>query len=236
MRITSEVPPCIPTCFSLASHSFVSLSPPTRCKSTSSLFALRRSILLLRPALRRSSFPLLSLFSPRSFLTLRTRTCTYTQCSLRHRDHSSRFHPLGRLPFNPLLLPLASPRFHRVSAPSTTYSPPRAFLLAVSFRLPTIPLPLFPSLPFPDTRHLHPSYLYASHLRFTRMSVPPSSFLPLTASNPTPEFVSSSLPAASARGKVATHLSRDFVRETKCGIDQVETVNRGRGEELSEVG
>lgn len=188
--------------------------------------------LFISPPLSRS----LSLFSPRSFLTLRTRTCTYTQCSLRHRDHSSRFHPLGRLPFNPLLLPLASPRFHRVSAPSTTYSPPRAFLLAVSFRLPTIPLPLFPSLPFPDTRHLHPSYLYASHLRFTRMSVPPSSFLPLTASNPTPEFVSSSLPAASARGKVATHLSRDFVRETKCGIDQVETVNRGRGEELSEVG
>lgn len=139
MRITSEVPPCISTCFSLASHSFVSLSPPPRCKSTSSLFALRRSILLLRPALRRSSFPLLSLFSPRSFLTLRTRTCTYTQCSLRHRDHSSRFHPLGRLPFNPLLLPLASPRFHRVSAPSTTYSPPRAFLLAVSFRLPQSP-------------------------------------------------------------------------------------------------
>lgn len=91
--------------------------------------------LFISPPLSRS----LSLFSPRSFLTLRTRTCTYTQCSLRHRDHSSRFHPLGRLPFNPLLLPLASPRFHRVSAPSTTYSPPRAFLLAVSFRLPQSP-------------------------------------------------------------------------------------------------
>lgn len=70
----------------------LSLSPPPHCKSTSSLFALRRSILLLHPALRR--FPLLFIspplppsslslsFSPRSFLTLCTRICTYTQCSL----------------------------------------------------------------------------------------------------------------------------------------------------------
>lgn len=194
MRITSEVPPCIPTCFSLASHSsslslsllLLTANPPRLFSPFDARFYFS---IPLSAASRRSSFPLppslslsLFLFSPRSFLTLCTRICTYTHCSLRHRDHSSsRFHPLGRLPFNPLLLP----RDSTVSAPSLlhyTYPPPRAFssslVVAASFRLPTIqPLrALFPSaaLPFPDTRHLHPSYLYASyHLRYT--SVPPSS-------------------------------------------------------------
>lgn len=191
MRITSEVPPCIPTCFSLASHSSsLSLSSSLQIY----LVSFRPSTLdstspsrspPLPAALHFPSPP--SLFSLSLFLSslvfnpLYTDMHLYPVLSLRHRDHSSsRFHPLGRLPFNPLLLP----RDSTVSAPSLLHytPPPRAFssslVVAASFRLPTIqPLrALFPSaaLPFPDTRHLHPSYLYASyHLRYT--SVPPSS-------------------------------------------------------------
>lgn len=233
----------------------LSLSPPPHCKSTSSLFALRRSILLLHPALRR--FPLLFIspplppsslslsFSPRSFLTLCTRICTYTQCSLslRHRDHSSsRFHPLGRLPFNPLLLP----RDSTVSAPSLLHYtlPPRAFsssLVAASFRLPTIqPLrALFPSaaLPFPDTRHLHPSYLYASyHLRYT--SVPPSSPSPRLSSRANGIQPPNSFPPPPPRFQ--PHLLGEKSRLPICRvipclgeIDEIETVNRRRGIKLS---
>lgn len=195
MRITSEVPP---TCFSLASHSrpslSLSLSPP-HCKSTSSLFALRRSILLLlhpplSAASRRSSFPLLSLSFSLVFNPLYTDMHLYPPLS-----PSSR--PLLAFPppsVGSLLTPYYFPSLHHdstVSVPSLLHSPPPLSRFGAPSFSPR-PLCLFRlyaiCIRVTYASHLRPS----SALRRACLSSP-CIFPPANSIQSTPEFVSSSL-------------------------------------------